>query len=100
MKKTIVKTLSKGDTVKLSRGNSVVESNVQQKGSGKLKLIAVYEAEADCGEHVILTSRFEDSDEIDVPEGAEILAVSDGNGMSNPVCWMAVPTDSYGGDDE
>lgn len=93
--RTTDRTLSKGDTLELG---DVVESTVEQTRGGGLRFTAVHEGEPT--EYVILTARFTDGEEIAVPDDGQVLAVTDGTGMSNPTAWLLVPRDAYGGSDE
>ncbi|WP_313691452.1 hypothetical protein [Halorarum halobium] len=90
--KTTIRTLAEGDTVELG---DVEASTVERTRHGKLQLLAVHSGESQ--EYVVITTHFEDGEKIQVSEGGQILAATDGGGRANPVAWMLVPADSYGG---
>jgi len=81
--------LSKGDTVTLG---TVVESRVITQRGG-IRLLAAYSGEPQ--EYVVVTKRF-DGNGIELPDGAQILTVTTGNGMANSVAWILMPKSLYG----
>lgn len=82
--------LEAGDTVELG---DVQDSDTSVGRGGGLHMIAAWEGEAT--EYVVL--RFHAGDGEAIEADGQVLAVTDGTGMSNPTVWMLVPKDTYGG---
>lgn len=87
---TVNQILSQGDTIELG---DVQASRIERSPTGSTRLVAVYDEPTQ--EYVILSTRFGDGDEIDIPENAQVLAVEGGIGRSNPQCWLIIPVEAY-----
>lgn len=82
--------LSDGD--KIEFGSDIQAIDAQQSGSG-LKIVAVSSGEPI--EQILISSRFENGDEIELPDDARLLDVQDGSGRANPLIWYLVPMEAY-----
>ncbi|MFC4407314.1 hypothetical protein [Haloarchaeobius iranensis] len=89
--KCINRHVSAGDTVEVGE---IEGANLEQQ-NGNLVFQAVYSG--DPSEHVVLKTRFDHGD--DIQTRGEVLTVVSGSGYGNPVCYMLVPMDEYGGGD-
>lgn len=91
MKVTDVK-VREGDRIKIG---DVETSNVREGMNGALEVRAVWDGEPD--EYAVLTSHVADGEDVEVPDGGDVLSIESGRGLANARVWIAVPTDAYGG---